>query len=72
MLVLTRKKGEQIVITLGTEIVVVRIAAVTRDRVRLGVIAPPSMPVHREEVARHIEQSQQRRDANRADAVPQP
>jgi carbon storage regulator len=59
MLVLTRKKGEQIVIRLGEETVIVRIADVTRDRVRLGVIAPRSVAVHREEVARRIEAWQQ-------------
>ncbi len=54
MLVLSRKKGEQLVIRLGEETVVIRVADLGCDRVRLGVIAPKSVVVHREEVARRI------------------
>ncbi len=55
MLVLTRKMDEQIVIQLGDQDVIVRVVAIDRDRVRLGFIAPPDVPVHREEVVRRIE-----------------
>jgi carbon storage regulator len=55
MLVLTRKKDEQIVITLGEETVFVRILDVARDRVRVGITAPRSVAIHREEVARRIQ-----------------
>jgi carbon storage regulator len=50
MLVLTRKLDEQIVIQLGEQNVVVRVVAIDRDRVRLGIVAPADVPVHREEV----------------------
>jgi carbon storage regulator len=55
VLVLTRKMDEQIVIQLGDQDVIVRVVAIDRDRVRLGIIAPPEVPVHREEVLRRIE-----------------
>jgi carbon storage regulator len=54
MLVLTRKKNEQIVITLGTQVVFVRVLEVCRDRVRLGIVAPKAVTIHRDEVARRI------------------
>ena len=55
MLVLSRKTHEQIVIQLGDQDVVVQVVAIERNRVRLGIIAPPEMAVHREEVLRRIE-----------------
>ena len=55
MLVLTRKKDEQIVISLGQENVIVRVLDVCGDRVRIGITAPNSVPIHREEVARRIQ-----------------
>ena len=59
MLVLTRRKSEQLVITLGDQTVVVRIVDIGRDRARLGIIAPKEVAVHREEVARRIEANRQ-------------
>jgi len=59
MLVLTRKKGEQLVIRLGGETVFVRVLEVAGERVRLGITAPLSVAVHREEVARRIELEEQ-------------
>jgi carbon storage regulator len=47
MLVFTRKRGEAIVIGDGIE---VRVLRVGRDGVRLGVTAPPEVPVHRHEI----------------------
>lgn len=47
MLVLTRRVGEEIVID-GTIRVVV--TAVKGDKIRLGIIAPPSITVDRKEV----------------------
>lgn len=47
MLVLSRKKNEKIVIN---ENIVVTIVEVRGDRVRLGIEAPRSVPVVREEV----------------------
>ena len=47
MLVVTRKRDEAIVIGDGIE---VRILRVGKDGVRLGVTAPPEVPVHRQEI----------------------
>lgn len=47
MLVLTRRIGEEIVIDGNIRVVV---TAVFGDKVRLGIIAPPSVPVDRKEV----------------------
>ena len=55
MLVLTRRKNEQLVITLGGQTVFVRVLEIANDRVRLGIVAPKEVAVHREEVARRIE-----------------
>jgi carbon storage regulator CsrA len=41
---------------LGDQPVVVRVLEVARDRVRLGIVAPMDVVVHREEVARRIAQ----------------
>ncbi len=51
MLVLTRKTGDSIVI--GTD-VVVTVLEVRNDQVRIGITAPRSVAVHREEVYRQI------------------
>ena len=56
MLVLSRKKTQQLVIRIGEETCVIRILDIARDRVRIGIIAPQSVAVHREEVARRIEE----------------
>ncbi len=47
MLVLSRKNGERIVIGEG---VTVEVLEVNGQRVRLGVVAPEDVPVHRTEV----------------------
>ena len=52
MLVLTRRTGESIVI--GND-VVVTVLEVRHDQVRLGIDAPRSIQVHREEVFRQME-----------------
>jgi len=51
MLVLTRQRDESIMI--GDD-VVLRIVDIRGDKVRVGVQAPPQVPVHREEVFRAI------------------
>jgi carbon storage regulator len=62
MLVFTRRKHEAI--RIGDRIEV-RVLRVGRDGVRLGITAPPDVPVHREEIYEEI------RQANRAaHAVP--
>ena len=47
MLVLSRKKNESIVIN---DNVVITIVEVRGDKVRLGIVAPRDVSVHREEV----------------------
>ena len=59
MLVFTRRRRQTIRIGDGIEVQVLRIG---RDGVRLGVIAPPEIPVHRQEVYEQI------REANRTAA----
>lgn len=51
MLVLTRRQGQAIVIG---DNVVVRVVELKGDQVRLGIDAPRSVVVHREEVAEEI------------------
>jgi carbon storage regulator len=54
VLVFTRKLNETIVIGDGIEVTVLRVG---RDGVRLGVSAPPAVPVHRREVYDQIRAS---------------
>lgn len=68
MLVLTRRRLEQLVITLGDQTVLVRVLEVGGDRVRLGIVAPKKVAVHREEVARRIADGDTR-DSCLADVV---
>jgi carbon storage regulator len=51
MLVLSRKRGEAITIGNG---VTVTILAVHGDRVKIGVVAPTEVPVHRQEIYERI------------------
>ena len=51
MLVLTRKSGE--VVTIGDSIRVV-ILSVEGRRVKLGITAPPELPIHREETQQRL------------------
>jgi carbon storage regulator CsrA len=48
MLVLTRKKDEQLVIGRGEEAILVRILKVGQSRVLVGITAPGSVAIHRE------------------------
>jgi len=58
MLVLSRKKGESIVINDDITIVVVEIRG---DKVRLGVEAPKETPVHRNEVYEAIKRDEMKK-----------
>ena len=63
MLVLSRKRGEGIVIGEGITVTVLEIRG---DRVKLGFACPVEVPIHRSEVRRSIEKdslAQDRRDA---------
>ena len=62
MLVFTRRRQEAI--RIGDRIEV-RVLRVGRDGVRIGITAPPDVPVHREEIYEEI------RQANRAAVAPQ-
>ncbi len=53
MLVLTRQVGQEIII--GDNIRVT-ITSIKGDKVRVGIIAPPSVRVDREEVRRRIDE----------------
>jgi carbon storage regulator len=56
MLVLSRKKNESIVINNDITVTVVEIRG---DKVRLGIVAPKEVPVHRQEVWEAIHNKEQ-------------
>lgn len=56
MLVLTRKKGQSIVINGEIEIV---IASVEGDQVKIGISAPESYKIYRKEIIEMVQQSNQ-------------
>lgn len=47
MLVLTRKRGQRIIVG---ENIVLTVVEIRGDKVRLGIVAPKDVPVNREEV----------------------
>ena len=51
MLVLSRKRGEMITIGNG---VTVTVLSIQGDRVKLGIVAPAEVPVHRQEIHERI------------------
>lgn len=53
MLVLSRKKGERVVIGSNIEVTVLDVRGKT---VRLGVCAPGDVPIHREELIRGLQE----------------
>lgn len=59
MLVLSRVKGETIMI--GDDIAII-IVDVSGDKVRLGIIAPKSTPVHRREVYDAIQREKEEQE----------
>jgi carbon storage regulator len=65
MLVLSRKKNESIVINND---IVVTVVEIRGDKVRLGIVAPKEVPVHRQEVYDAIHGHD--RDANLAPPAP--
>lgn len=67
MLVLTRKPGESIVIE-GR--ITVKIVRVEGDAVKIGIIAPANVPIHREEIYLEIQQSNQAALTHGGAAVP--
>ena len=72
MLVLSRKKNESIVINNDITITIVEIRG---DKVRLGIVAPKEIPVHRQEVYEAIHgaaPSGEGKTAEPAGVYPQP
>ena len=68
MLVLTRKKGETIMI--GDQIEV-KVISVDGDQVKLGIVAPKSVKVHRSEVFEAIQQQNKEAMATSVDVLKQ-
>lgn len=66
MLILTRRVGENIVV--GDDIVI-SVMEVRGDAVRLGIQAPRSVTVHREEVYRELQQANKAAASAADDAV---
>ncbi|MGR6905096.1 carbon storage regulator CsrA [Lysinibacillus capsici] len=64
MLVLSRKKGESIMI--GDQIEV-KILAVEGDQIKLGIVAPKSVKVHRSEIFEAIQEQNKEALATSAD-----
>ena len=59
MLVLTRKQDEVVCIGDGIEVMVVEVRG---DKVRLGIKADASIPIHRKEVKQRIESGEAQRE----------
>lgn len=59
MLILTRRIGEAICI--GDE-VEVRVLGIKGGQIRLGIVAPKDIPVHREEIYERIQRERERED----------
>jgi carbon storage regulator CsrA len=51
MLVLTRKKNEDIIIGEGNNRVIIRVVEIVGDKVRLGFTAQPTVQIFRKEIA---------------------
>ena len=67
MLVLSRKKNESIVINND---IVVTVVEIRGDKVRLGIVAPKEVPVHRQEVYDAIREENERAAALRGQLAP--
>ena len=67
MLALTRRKGESVVIGDDVEVVVL---SVMGEQVRLGIIAPKRIPVHRKEIYEQIQaENKQAKDVASISAI---
>lgn len=66
MLILTRRIGETLI---ADDVISVTVLGVNGNQVRLGIVAPPDVEVHREEIYRKI-QAEKRR--NRRSSIEQP
>ena len=59
MLVLSRKKDEEVVIN---DNIVITVVEIRGDKVRLGINAPKEVPVHRREVYDAIKRNEGKKD----------
>ena len=66
MLVLSRKKGQSIMIGDNVEI---KIISVDGDQVKIGIVAPKSVKVHRSEVFEAIQEQNKEALATSVDAI---
>jgi carbon storage regulator len=67
MLILTRRPGERVVI--GDE-VLVTVMSVSGHTVRLGIAAPPGVPIYREEIWLAVKEENRAAAAASTDALP--
>ncbi|HTR40268.1 MAG TPA: carbon storage regulator CsrA [Pseudomonadales bacterium] len=67
MLILSRKSGESIVIAGNIRVKVVRVEG---EVVKIGIEAPTSVPVHRQEVYDEIQKSNQQAVVQKGMALP--
>ncbi len=67
MLIITRRPGEKIM--LGDDVVIEVIEA-SGSSVRIGIAAPKSIPVYREEIWQAVKDENAAAAASKADAVP--
>jgi carbon storage regulator len=67
MLILSRKVNESIVID-GR--IVVKVLRIEKESVKLGIQAPPEVPVHREEIHDAIQKGKDKPRANGSDPAP--
>lgn len=56
MLILTRRKGEEIVIN---ENIIVAVTEINGDKIKIGISAPRDTPVHRREVYEKIKKKRE-------------
>ncbi len=61
MLVLSRKRGESIVIGDNIKITIIEHY---HDSVRIGITAPIEVPIHRQEIQERIERERRERDGS--------
>ena len=67
MLVLSRKRGERIVIA---DNIVITVIDIRGDKVRLGILAPVEIPVHRREVYEAIQREKDKEASDATDHEP--
>ena len=67
MLILSRKSGESIVVDGRIHVKIVRVEG---DVVKVGISAPPDVPVHRLEIYEEIQRSNQEALANQGRPLP--